>query len=129
MLRPRLLLIDDEPALASFIANAASDCGFEPRITTEEGEFQRQFIEFRPDVVVLDLGMPGKDGVEQLRFLAEQGCRSPVMLISGFDRRIIETAVRLGEALGLNMAGPVAKPVRLEALEALLTQLKPPPNQ
>lgn len=129
MSRPRLLLIDDEPALARFIANSARDCGFEPRITTEEGEFQRQFIEFQPDVVVLDLGMPGKDGVEQLRFLAEHGCRSPVLLVSGFDQRIIQTAFRLGEALGLNMAGPLTKPVRLDTLDALLTELKPPPGQ
>lgn len=129
MSRPRLLLIDDEPALASFIANAARDCGFEPQITTEEGEFQRLFIALQPDVVVLDLGIPGKDGVEQLRFLADHHYRSPVLIISGFDRRIIETAFRLGEALGLNMAGPLAKPVRLAELDSLLAELKPPARQ
>ena len=33
MPQPRLLLIDDEPALAEFLANAARECGFEPVVT------------------------------------------------------------------------------------------------
>jgi hypothetical protein len=48
------------------------------------------------------------DGVELLRFLADEDFRAPVLIVSGFDRRVLESAFRLGEALGLNMAGPVA---------------------
>jgi hypothetical protein len=64
------------------------------------------------------------DGVELLRFLADEEYRSPVLIVSGFDRRVLESAFRLGEALGLTMAGPVEKPVRLARLEELLTDLK-----
>jgi hypothetical protein len=49
----------------------------------------------------------------------------PVLIISGFDRRVLESAFRLGEAQGLKMAGPLEKPVRLEELEDLLKRLKP----
>ena len=124
MERPRLLLIDDEPALAGFIANAARECGFDPSITTQDSEFQQQFVAVRPAVVVLDLGMPRTDGVEQLRFLAEHGFDGPVLIVSGFDRRVLESAFRLGEVLGLKMAGPLEKPVRLEELERQLGGLK-----
>ena len=124
MKRPRLLLIDDEPILADFLANAASEAGFDPVITAEDEHFRREFTENRPDVVALDLGMPGMDGVELLRFLAAEGYRAPVMIISGFDRRVLESAFRLGEALGLVMAGPVEKPVQFEALESFLIDLK-----
>src|SRR5258705_3260066 len=124
MSQPRLLLIDDEPALAEFLANAAVEAGFEPAIASEDKQFRDEFLAERPDMVALDLGMPGMDGVELLRFLAEQDYRSPVLIVSGFDRRVLEAAFRLGEALGLNMAGPLEKPVRLEALEALLNGLK-----
>jgi DNA-binding response OmpR family regulator len=124
MAQPRLLLIDDEPALAAFIASAAQECGFEPTVTADDGEFRARFCEARPDMVALDLGMPGMDGVELLRFLADQDYRAPVLIISGFDRRVLESAFRLGQALGLSMAGPLAKPVRLELLEDMLRDLK-----
>ena len=124
MPQPRLLLIDDEPALADFLADAARECGFEPVVTSDDTQFRETFIADPPGIVALDLGMPGMDGVELLRFLAEQGYRSPVLIVSGFDRRVLESAFRLGEALGLNMAGPVEKPVRLDALEQVLSQLR-----
>ena len=75
-------------------------------------------------MVALDLGMPGMDGVELIRFLADQDYGSPVLIVSGFDRRVLESAFRLGEALGLTMVGPIEKPIRLADLEALLGQLK-----
>ena len=93
-------------------------------ITSRDEAFRKEFLANRPDMVALDLGMPGMDGVELLRFLAEQDYQSPVLIVSGFDRRVLESAFRLGEALGLNMAGPVEKPVRLEDLEAVLNHLR-----
>ena len=48
-----------------------------------------------------------------------------MLIISGFDRRVLESAFRLGEALGLRMVGPLEKPARLEQLETILNQLKP----
>ncbi len=127
MTQPRLLLIDDEPALASFVANAAAMTGFEPVITSDDELFREQFHAGPPGMVVLDLGMPGMDGVELLRFLSAEGFEGPVLIISGFDRRVLESAFRLGQALGLKMVGPLEKPVRLEALEAVLNEHRPAP--
>jgi DNA-binding response OmpR family regulator len=124
MPQPRLLLIDDEPALADYLANAARSCGFDPIITQRDEEFRKAFIANDPEMVALDLGMPGMDGVELTRFLAEQKYRGPVLIVSGFDRRVLESAFRLGETLGLNMVGPVEKPVRFNVLEELLSRLK-----
>ena len=123
MPQPRLLLIDDEPALADYLANAARACGFEPVVTQRDDEFRQAFLDLRPEMVALDLGMP-VDGVELTRFLANEGYRGPVLIVSGFDRRVLESAFRLGEALGLQMAGPLEKPVRLDVLEELLGKLK-----
>ena len=125
MRQPRLLVIDDEPALAEFVAHVASDCDFLPVLTADDRGFREAFRAERPDLVVLDLGMPGMDGVELLRFLADEGNKAPVLIISGFDRRVLESAFRLGEALGLEMIGPLEKPVRLEELERLLSELRP----
>jgi DNA-binding response OmpR family regulator len=125
MSRPRLLLIDDEPALANFLASAARDCGYQPIIARNESDFRGEYAELRPDMVALDLGMPDTDGVQFLRFLADQNFRGPVLIISGFDRRVLESAFRLGEAMGLKMVGPLEKPTRLEELEELLSRMKP----
>jgi DNA-binding response OmpR family regulator len=114
--RRRLLLIDDELSVARFIAHAAEECGFEAIITVSAESFRSQYVACDPDVVVLDLALPRSDGVELLRFLAEEKCRALVLPISGFDERVLEAAMRLGTALGLRMAGPLQKPVRLQQL-------------
>lgn len=124
MPRPRLLLIDDEPALADYLANAARECGFDPEISATDEEFRARFLERHPDMVALDLGMPGMDGIELIRFLADRDYAAPVLIVSGFDRRVLESAMRLGEAHGLNMAGPLEKPVRFEKLQAELNRLR-----
>ena len=121
---PRLLLIDDEPALADYLADAARISGYEPVTARGEVEFQA-FLKAGPDMVAIDLGMPGMDGVELLRFLAAEKFTGPVLIISGFDRRILESAFRYGQTLGLNMTGPLEKPTRLEDIEQLLASLKP----
>ncbi len=124
MMQPRLLLIDDEPSLAEFLASAAEESGFDPVITGRDEEFRESFLQQTPDMVALDLGMPGMDGVELIRFLADQDYDAPVLIVSGFDRRVLEPAFRLGEALGLRMVGPIEKPVRFEVLEEMLSRLK-----
>jgi DNA-binding response OmpR family regulator len=124
MPQPRLLLIDDEPALADYLASAARTCGFDPIVTARDEEFREALVAQRPEMVAIDLGMPGADGVELTRFLADQNYRGPVLIVSGFDRRVLESAFRLGEVLGLNMVGPVEKPVRFDALEEILSKLK-----
>jgi len=124
MARPRLLLVDDEPSLAEFLARAASESGFDAQVTRDDREFRDSFLRLRPEIVALDLGMPGMDGVELLRFLADEEYSSPVLIVSGHDRRVLESAFRLGEALGLQMAGPLQKPVRLDELEIVLGRLR-----
>ncbi len=125
MALPRLLLIDDEPALAAFVAKAADMCGYLPVIAEQDQQFRDLFQAERPQMVALDLGMPGMDGVELLRFLGSEDYKEPVLIISGFDRRVLESAYRFGEALGLQMVGPLEKPARLEQLEEILTRVRP----
>jgi DNA-binding response OmpR family regulator len=124
MTPPRLLLIDDEPVLAELIASAARDAGFEPVLTSDDTVFREDFLSNTPDMVALDLGMPGMDGVELLRFLAEHDYTSPVLIVSGFDERVLDSASRLGETMGLSMVGPLPKPVRLAELEKLFSEVR-----
>lgn len=121
-----LLLIDDEPAFGRFIAHAAETGGYKAHVTMSAQPFMDKYRELQPAVVAVDLGMPQVDGVVLLRFLAEEKCTAPVIIISGFDRRVLDSSMRLGEALGLNMVGPLEKPVRLQELLDLLGKIKRP---
>lgn len=121
---PTLLLIDDEPELSRLIAYAGEVAGYRPTATSDPASFRQAYEEGGADLVAIDLGLPQEDGVELLRYLAERGCKAPVLIVSGFDRRVLETATRLGEALGLDMVGHVEKPIRLTALEDLLDDIR-----
>jgi EAL domain-containing protein (putative c-di-GMP-specific phosphodiesterase class I) len=114
------LVVDDQPDLCEFIAEAATALGFETCAATDANEFRRVLLEFRPSVVVMDLQMPGADGIELLRHLAKQGSRAHVLVASGMDERVLATAEQVGRAQGLNMLGTLRKPILLPELEAVL---------
>jgi DNA-binding response OmpR family regulator len=118
--QPLLLLIDDEPFVGRFLAHAAEECGYRALATATADSFKREYRLLEPDVIALDLAMPGGDGVELLRFLAAEQCRAPVLIVSGFERRVLESSMRLGEKMGLNMIGPLAKPLLVAELQAVL---------
>jgi EAL domain-containing protein (putative c-di-GMP-specific phosphodiesterase class I) len=116
----KLLVIDDQADLCEFISEAATVLGFEARAVTEPEAFRRVVEEFQPTVVVLDLQMPGADGIELLRFLGERGSKAQVLVASGMDQRVLATAEQIGRAQGLNMLGALQKPILLADLEATL---------
>ena len=118
-----LLLIDDDPSCARFLGHAAEECGFTAVVTISPQSFKAQYKDSAAEVVVVDLAMPGADGIELLRFLAGENCTALVLIVSGFDGRVVESAIRLGSALGLRMGRALTKPVRLNELwKAILEQ-------
>ena len=120
--RPKLLLVDDEPAVGRMLFHAAEECGYRATMASTAGAFRCQYEAEEPDVILLDLSLPGGDGIELLRFLAERNCRCPILIVSGHDRRVVEAAKRLGTALGLRMGGCLTKPVRVHELAEALGQ-------
>jgi sensor c-di-GMP phosphodiesterase-like protein len=72
--------------------------------------------------VVLDLQMPGADGIELLRYLGERGSKAQVLVASGMDQRVLATAQQIGKAQGLTMLGALQKPILLADLEVMLRQ-------
>lgn len=64
---PRVLVVDDEAPLARLVASYLQRHGHEVQITGDGSDAIRRAREWRPGVIVLDLGLPGADGIEVCR--------------------------------------------------------------
>ena len=123
-----LFVIDDEPAICALIQRVGEGCGYAVAVASDPALFKQQFHAVSPSVICLDLSMPGSDGIEMLRYLAAQACAARVLIISGYTSGMVQMAVRLGEALGLVMAGVLAKPIRIAELRTLLLEFDAQPS-
>src|SRR5882757_9797315 len=115
-----LLAVDDEADFLDLIAQLGEGVGYEVCTATTASSFREHLAARPPSLILLDLQMPGMDGVEALRYLAFQGVRAGVLLASGMDQRVLSSARQLGESLGLKMLGTLQKPAMLEEIEELL---------
>ena len=125
--RRHLLIVDDEADFAEFLAAVADDVGFRCTTVTEVGGFEAA-IRQDVDLIMLDLVMPGADGVELLRVLARARHPAGIILMSGFDKRVLLSAETLAKELGLHVHGHVQKPIRAAALEAFLMTVAAAPG-
>ena len=120
----RLLIVDDEPSFGQSIKNVGETAGFEVVVTVDISAFINAARLWHPTVIMLDLKMPGTDGIQLLRTLAADKCAAAVVLTSGADAKVLESAIALGRERGLNMAGALPKPIRAEVLRQRLDSLK-----
>ena len=93
--RPRVLVLDDDPQALRFARDALASRGYEPVVTGDARELPRLLRAERPDLVLLDLVLPGTDGIELLQRLPELA-EVPVIFISAYGRD--ETVARALEA-------------------------------
>lgn len=119
----RLLVVDDEPDVSEFVGAVAEEAGFKVSIAHNAEDFRSGYRSFDPSVIILDLIMPDADGIEHLRYLAENGCHSSILILSGADTRVIAAAQRLAAGLGLSIMGVLQKPATVFDLEAMLRKV------
>ncbi len=118
----RLLVIDDEEDIGETIADIAAAHGFEVTTLCDPTKAEKKLEEFTPDVIMLDLMMPGIDGVELLRLLVDRVKDAKIILMSGSDTRVLNSARRLGSAHGLDVIATLEKPIDIAVLRSLLDQ-------
>lgn len=95
----RVLCIDDNPLVVDALALKLSLLGgFEWLVPVNDANCLMQAVESqRPDIILLDLDMPGRDPLDALKELARAGCASRVLIFSGHTRAdLVERAIDAG---------------------------------
>jgi two-component system, OmpR family, KDP operon response regulator KdpE len=108
----RILVVDDEPPMLRVVAANLRARGFEVLTAASGEDALLEAAEHRPDCILLDLNLPGIDGLEVLRRL-RTWASTPVVIMSALDGGRARTA-----ALGLGADDYVAKPFAMADLVA-----------
>lgn len=118
----RILVIDDEPFILKLHARLLADLGFKSALTFESGPLALDEMDraSAPDLILLDIAMPGMDGTQFIRHLAKRSYAGGLVLITGEDQRLLPTVARLAGEVGLTVVGQLRKPVTPAQLDALL---------
>lgn len=121
-----VLLVDDDSFMLEFVTSLLRDLGICTVTTASDGRqgiaaFDR--ARAKPNLVLCDLHMPGKDGFALMEELALRHYRGGVILISGEEDRILRSAEAAARSHQLNILGALAKPVTGEALTHALIGL------
>ena len=119
----RVLAVEDDPDLCEVLLEFLLDLGHQPRIVhTAETALDLLRVD-RPDVLLLDVCLPGMSGFDFLRLQAVRELRVPILVISG---NVTEREAY--EGLPLGAFDFIGKPLVLLRLEELLACLRPAPG-
>ena len=94
----RILAVDDDPQALRYVRDTLMRAGFEPMVTADPEEVLRLVEEYKPHLVLLDLVLPGVDGMDLMKDIAEM-TDVPVIFLSAYGQdRLVARAFDMGAA-------------------------------
>jgi CheY-like chemotaxis protein len=102
------------------VESIAEACGFEVMTLPGGAGCAAAFLEFRPDIVLLDMVMPEPDGISVLHELLTIEPQARVILVSGFEARFLRLGAGVAEFHGGARVSSLKKPFRREELVGAL---------
>ncbi len=114
----RLLLVEDEIEIQGFLQRSLEEAGYEVEVASNARTAEQLAIGSQFDILIVDLGLPDRDGISLILQLRDLGMRAPVLILSA--RRSVDDRVR-----GLEQGGDdyLTKPFALAELLARLRNL------
>lgn len=124
----RILVLDDDPIMLELLGRMLSNLGLTDVTAFDSGLRALKWLDepaHGADLILLDLNMPEMDGVEFLRKLVERRYAGSVILASGEDEQIMQSAETLVRAHQIIALGYLRKPVQPDALAAMIDKWRP----
>jgi EAL domain-containing protein (putative c-di-GMP-specific phosphodiesterase class I) len=118
------LLVDDDTVALALVRAQLLAAGLGAVTCVESAREARESLSADPaiNLIICDLQMPGEDGVQMLRSLANEGCGLPLVILSGSDGRLRRSVETLARRYRLAILGSLHKPLSVPALTQLLEQ-------
>ena len=108
--KPVLHVLDDDAGVRSLTRRVGEGCGFRTEAFAEPIDFLSAVAADRPELIILDIVLGQTGWTAVLEALSRLRCTTPIIVSSGIDERLLGSAVRIGEKLGLAMLVPLPKP-------------------
>src|SRR5947209_10014078 len=109
-----ILIVEDDASLNAALAATLRAAGYRPVTARTAGEGLRWFAHYAPDLVLLDLGLPDRDGLSVIAAIREKG-QTPIVVLSARNAEAMKV-----EALDLGADDYVQKPFGVDELLARL---------
>ena len=119
----KLLVIDDQTGITKVVELIARQLGLDVRSVNSSAQATETFIEFKPDVLMLDMIMPEKDGIDVLNEVLLTGIPVKVVLTSGFSNSYLRLAEGVAKFHDHPNVSVLRKPFRREEVMKLLSDL------
>jgi CheY-like chemotaxis protein len=120
--KPRILIVDDNEDAANTLGRLLTLLGKEVRVVHSGPLAIAEVVRFQPRVILLDLGMPGMDGIETARHIRARPAGRDIFLVALTGWGQEQDRQRTDEA---GFSAHLVKPVNLNQLEALLARWSP----
>jgi DNA-binding NtrC family response regulator len=119
----KLLVIDDQEGVAKAVGRIARELGYDARTLTSPDKALDVYIDFKPDVVMVDVIMPEKDGIDVLNEIMLTSHRARVVLTSGLSNAYLRLAEQVARFHDCTDVSVLRKPFRRDELMAVLRQV------
>jgi len=95
--KTKVLIVDDQPGIRRLLLEVFTDEGYEVNVATNGNEALEQAKEVKPAVILMDMKMPGMDGIDALKELKELGLAERVIMMTAYgELELVTKAKELG---------------------------------